>query len=152
VFYVLLVVSRALCPFCAISSVACSLCFLCSLCRVNNTQKLKIQHTQADMSEHWTSSGEKRRLDRVCEMQRQGVVLDGAMDRVRRIQELGTARWRTVPDSDTSIVVHSCNVCGYKFGAQRTSCSSMATIIAKLVSEHKTMHDEVCRSGLFTCI
>jgi hypothetical protein len=91
----------------------------------------------------------RKQLDEVREMQRQGIVLAGAVDRARRIEELGTARWRTVPHYDNDIVVHLCDACGYRFGAMRTS-ACMAPVIDRLVAEHKEMHDEVCRSGRFT--
>ena len=64
-------------------------------------------------------------------------------DRRRRIEELGEARWSTKDETGWGMefVQHTCMVCGYSFGVVGDQVDA---------APQKDMHDEICRSGVFS--
>ena len=73
-----------------------------------------------------------------------------ASERQKRIGELGDQRWKYTEREQ--YVEIACQACGYTFGdegnlyEEGSVCGGM---ILELRERQQTMHDEICRSGLY---
>ena len=75
-------------------------------------------------------------------------------DRLRRIEIAGNLRWKSIVERmyGVRIVRHICTICGYEFGDESINYDPgfMKDFIQNLTTEQKEIHNEICRSGLFS--
>jgi hypothetical protein len=73
-----------------------------------------------------------------------------ALARRKRLEELGDQRWKYTERDEH--VENLCQACGYTFGDESNlyeEGSVCGRMVLALREKQQTMHDEICRSGLY---